>query len=220
LLFFLTSPRYEEHVVQRILDMRFAAIDFEGAGARPGVSDEPVQVGVALMSGGRLSVEGGLRSYVACAVPVVWRARRVHGISDADLAGAPTMAGLWPRLRDLLAGRWVVAHGAGTERRFLRAYPFHGFGPWVDTLALARALDPSLPSHALGDLAGAYGLVEKLTGMVPGFRWHDAFCDALACLAVLESLIVRHHLRDHPPEVLLNPDASNYHRNRAKNRFR
>jgi DNA polymerase III subunit epsilon len=203
--------------VQRILDTRFAAIDFEGAGARPGASDEPVQVGVALMTGGRLSVDGGLRSYVACGSPVVWRARRVHGISDADLAGAPSLGDLWPRLRDLLSGCWVVAHGAGTERRFLRAFPFHGFGPWVDTLALARAMDPSLPSHSLGDLAAAYGLVDKLTRMVPDFRWHDAFCDALACLAVLEHLIARHNLDPLPPDLLLNPNATPYHRSRAKN---
>lgn len=210
----------QDALVEKIRDTEFAAIDFEAAGARAGASDEPVQIGIALMHGGRATAEGGLKSYLACASPVIWSARRVHGIRDEDLLGAPSLTTLWPEIRKFLGGRWVVAHGAGTERRFLRAFPFHGFGPWVDTLKLARALDPDQPSHALGDLASAYHLVDRLRGMVEGFRWHDAFCDALASLLLLEAFIDRFDLADRPAELLLRADDSGYHRSRGKTHAR
>ena len=54
------------------------------------------------------------------------------------------MVDLWPPIRDRLAGAAVVAHGAGTEKRFLRAFPYHGFSPWIDTLRLARKVLPNL----------------------------------------------------------------------------
>ena len=66
-----------------------------------------------------------------------------------------------------------------TERRFLRAFPFHGFGPWVDTLKLSRAVWPEKKSFALGDLILELGLEDDLCDALPGFRWHDALSDAL-----------------------------------------
>lgn len=200
--------------------VEYAAIDFESAGTRPGGTDHPIQVGVAVMKDLHVGADSGFVSYISSSEPVTWKARRVHGISDADLAGAPDMHALWPSLRGMLAGRWVVAHGAATERRFLRAYPFHGFGPWVDTLKLSRALDPSRASHTLGDLVEDYGLVGEVTGMMPGFRWHDALSDALASLVLLKFLILKYNLGGMDPSVLVNPDDSGFHREKSSRRFR
>jgi DNA polymerase III subunit epsilon len=200
--------------------VEFTAIDFESAGTRPGGTDHPIQVGVAVMSGLNIRVDAGFVSYISSSEPVTWKARRVHGISDEDLAGAPGMHELWPRLRDLLANRWVVAHGAATEKRFLRAYPFHGFGPWVDTLKLARALDPGQASHALGELVEGYGLLDEMRDMVPGFRWHDAHSDALASLVLLRFLILTHDLVGMEASVLVNPDDSAFHRYKSSRRPR
>jgi len=186
---------------------RFAAIDFESAGNRPGSTDVPVQIGIATMDGLAFAPADLFSSYIACDRPVAWNARKVHGISDADLAGAPAFADLWPEVRARLAGRWVVGHGAATERRFLRAFPLHGFGPWIDTLTLARALDPGQPSHALGDLARAYGLEDDLSARIPGFRWHDAGSDAAASLVLLAFLVNRFGLSGFPPARLRVGDA-------------
>lgn len=201
-----------------IRETEFAAIDFESAGLRPGGNDHPVQIGIAVLSGWEIRRGLTLHSYIACPEPVTWSARKVHGISDDDLADAPPLSSLWPSIRDLLRGRWVVAHGSATEKRFLRAFPFHGFGPWVDTLRLARSADPSLSSHALGDLAAAYGLESRLRGDWEHFRWHDAHSDAVASLELLRFLVDRLDLGGESPDILLHSEQSTYRRLRLPNR--
>ena len=198
----------------------FAALDFESAGAQRGSTDVPVQIGVASLD--RLDAPGigTFTSYLASDQPIVWSAQKVHGIRNADLEGAPTLLELWPQLNDLLQGRWIIAHGAATEKRFLRAFPFHGFGPWVDTLKLARALWPTLPSHALGDLILALGLEEEMRAAQANFRWHDALSDAIASVVLLRHLVKTAGLEKEEPAVLLRADDSIYHRDKAARRGR
>ena len=194
-------------------ESRFTAIDFESAGAARGRTDVPVQVGLATWSAAGGHGENFV-SYLAAEVPITWSARKVHGIRDEDLAGAPGLLALWPRLKKSLAGAVVVAHGKGTEKRFLRAFPGHGFGPWVDTLLLARAAWPELPDHSLSALCEARGLSEKVADLIPGRRWHDALYDAAASLLLLEDLVSTFGLAGQPVDSLVNPDTRAWHRGR------
>lgn len=188
----------------KVREIEFAAIDFESAGAEPGATDVPVQIGIALLRGLEISPDDFFSSYVATEKAITWRAQKVHGISRRDLENAPSLPDLWPEIKSRLAGRWVVAHGAATERRFLRAFPFHGFGPWVDTVKLARAVLPSLSSHALGDIALACEMGNNLSALHGTFRWHDALSDSVACLAVLRHCILTADLAEQPAEILLD----------------
>ena len=191
-------------------DCRFTAIDFESAGAARGSTDVPVQVGLACWS--EQERHGStFVSYLASPVPITWSARKVHGIRDEDLVGSPTLLALWPELKSRLAGAAVVAHGKGTEKRFLRAFPGHGFGPWVDTLLLARAAWPELPQHSLSALCDARGLSDSVQSMLPGRRWHDALYDAVASLVLLEDVIRAFDLADKPLDLLLQPDTAAWH---------
>ena len=192
-------------------DCRFTAIDFESAGAARGRTDVPVQVGLAGWSAGSGHGETFV-SYLASDAPILWSARKIHGIRDEDLVGAPGLFLLWPEIKRHLAGAVVVAHGKGTEKRFLRAFPGHGFGPWVDTLLLARAAWPELPGHSLSELCDARGLTEKVRAMMPGRRWHDALYDAVASLVLLEDLTRAFGLAEKPLDWLLTPDTSVWHR--------
>ncbi len=105
------------------------------------------------------------------------------------LADAPPLASLWPQLREQLRGCVVLGHNPATEIRFLRAFPGHGFAPWLDTLALAREALPNLPDHALGTICDAMGLTAEVQQLVPGRRWHDALFDAAASLLLLRALV-------------------------------
>jgi DNA polymerase-3 subunit epsilon len=198
-----------------ISDSRFTAIDFESAGAARGRTDVPVQVGLACWTvrGGH---SGTFVSYLAADTPITWAARKVHGIQDAHLVEAPSLLALWPQLKQRLAGAAVVAHGKGTEKRFLRTFPGHGFGPWVDTLLLARAAWPDLPDHSLSALCEARGLSAQVARMLPGRRWHDALYDALASLVLLDDLVAAFELAERPLEWLLRPDTAEWHRQRRK----
>lgn len=190
---------------------RFTAIDFESAGAARGAADSPVQVGLASWSLAE-GHGGGFVSYLSTTRPVQWSARKVHGIGPEDLRHAPSLLSLWPELKARLGGAVVVAHGKGTEKRFLRAFPGHGFGPWIDTLLLARAAWPDLPDHSLGALCEQRNLAEKVRSLVPDKSWHDALFDAVASLVLLEHLIHELPLAGLPAEDLAKPDTSVWHR--------
>jgi DNA polymerase-3 subunit epsilon len=46
-------------------------------------------------------------------------ASRLHGITDAHVAGAPTWPELFPQVQELLAGKLVAAYNADFDRRML-----------------------------------------------------------------------------------------------------
>jgi DNA polymerase III subunit epsilon len=197
-----------------VAETSFAAIDFESAGIRRGSTDVPVQIGIALMH--QLEISENFGSFLFTEQPITWAAQKVHGIRAKDLAGAPRLPELWPRIHRLLHNRWLVAHGSATERRFLRAFPFHGFGPWVDTLKLSRAVWPEKNSFALGDLVQDLGLEDDLHAAFPAFRWHDALSDAMASLILLRRAVFEAKIGSEKADLLLRPDATEYHRLKAR----
>lgn len=140
--------------------MEFAAIDFETTGFMSGASNDPWQLGIAVVRDGRIS--------------------EMHEFffgTELTPDAEPMMA-QWDEWYPLLAGRRLVAHNIATERTILRKMaPLTKWGPWVDTLKLAKARYPGLPGYALGDLCEAFGQVPRLDGRT----WHDALYDAVAC---------------------------------------
>lgn len=117
-------------------------------------------------------------------------ARAVNGITDAELASAPTWAASDARVKALLAGRLVVAHNADFDRRMLaqtcglHALSVPEAGGWACTLELL--MEPNggrWPS--LGDamwLAGA-----ERPDNVCG-RPHRAAFDAECCRRIVVAL--------------------------------
>jgi len=192
----------------------FAAIDFESAGAERGKTDVPVQIGMAMWSQQR-GHHSSYVSFIRADRPITWAAQKVHGISSDDLNDAPALMMLWPKIKSTLGNNIVVAHGHGTEKRYLRAFPAHGFGPWVDTLQLARAAWPNLTSHALGNVCEHFQLSDKVSALVPDKTWHDALYDAVASLIVLEYLINTFNLFEKSIDLLLHPDTTEWHRLRG-----
>lgn len=178
----------------------FAAVDFESAGVAQGGTDTPIQIGIAVMQG--LDVAGAAQfvSYLHTDRPVLWQASKVHGITTRDLEDAPTFLSLWPQVKTQLGGRLVVAHGSGTEKRFLRAFPMHGFGPWVDTLTLARRFWPGVRDYSLETLIAAGGLQQELSAACPGRQFHDALYDSMASLLVLRHVVEHAGLAEVPLE--------------------
>jgi DNA polymerase-3 subunit epsilon len=194
-----------------VRDILFSGIDFESAGASRGSTDVAVQIGLACWS-----LEAGHHdafvSYLATDTPITWSARKVHGIRDEDLVGAPSLLELWPTVKRYLSQAAVVAHGKGTEKRFLRSFPGHGFGPWVDTLLLARSVWPDWEDHSLSAICNKRGLTDRIHTLVDGRKWHDALFDTVASLAVLEDIIAECKLEDVPLGHLTQPDTSHWHR--------
>ncbi len=140
--------------------MEFAAIDFETTGYENGEKNEPWQLGLALVRDGTV-VE-----------------TREWFFGTPLTPDAQPIFDQWDDFAPHLIGRRLVAHNIATERTILtRLAPLTKWGPWVDTLKLARARYPKLPSYALGDLCAMFGCVPDISGRT----WHDALFDAVAC---------------------------------------
>ena len=166
------------------------ALDFESTGVVAGHPNEPWQIGIAPIVGGRVG-EGLYESLLRVgARPFNPHAPGRHALLRDQIAAAPSLHELWPRIMPRLSGRCLVAHNAGTERSLLAAAaPLHVFGPWIDTLPLARAAWPGLPSYELERLVAIFGLADGVAGLCPGRAPHDALYDAVACGALLLHLL-------------------------------
>lgn len=197
---------------RKVRDVVFAGIDFEGAGAQRGREDWPVQIGMATWS-----LENGFGnyfdSYLEKEGQVDWYAKKIHGIDEEKLEGAPSLLSLWPEVNGRLGNEAVpVAHAKGTEKRFLRKFPGNPFEPWVDTLLLARAALPDSKKHSLGIFCEEVGIAEKVRELVPDRDWHDALFDAVASLVLLEWVIKRYGLEDLPLWALVVPNNGAWYR--------
>ena len=182
-------------------------LDFESTGAVRGHPDEPWQVGMVELNAGQVTGrchESYLR--VAANRPFNPYAPGRHADIRHVLAAAPTAAGLWPVWRPWLEGRPLAAHNIGTEKKFLRrAAPLHEFGPWIDTLQLARRVRPDLAGHALAEVCEALGLVDRARQFCPGRGWHDALFDAFASALILEACLALPGWADVSLEALAAP---------------
>ena len=200
----------------------FTAIDFESAGTSVGGTDTPVQVGTATWSPSEAQLSDTWMSYIHTNKKITWAAQQVHGITTEQLKGAPKLMLLWPQLKRRLANKVVVAHGHGTEKRFLRAFPNHGFKPWLDTLHLSRAAYPNLESYSLGNLCRELELTKKIDQIsqtaLPesSITWHDALYDSIASIVLLRHIISTFSLEKSSLNQLTKPNTSAWRKNNNK----
>ena len=140
--------------------MDFVAIDFETTGYEGGGDNEPWQLGAAVVSGGEI-VE-----------------TREWFFGTALTPDHEPLMSQWESFYPVIGGRRLVAHNIACEKTILtRIAPLTKWGPWVDTMRLAKAKYPRLPSYKLGDLCEMFGCVPQIDGRT----WHDGLYDAVAC---------------------------------------
>lgn len=147
--------------------MDFVALDFETTGYEAGCTNDPWQLGIAVVKGGEI-VE-----------------TREWFFGTALTPDHEPMMAQWETFAPYLEGVPLVAHNIATERTILRRVaPLTAWGPWTDTLKLAKARYRALPSYALGALCELFGLAPEIEGRT----WHDALYDAIACARLAQFL--------------------------------
>jgi DNA polymerase-3 subunit epsilon len=98
----------------------------------------------------------------------------------------------------------LAAHNVPVERSVLcRHFPLHQFGPWIDTLKLARGAFPDLRSKSLSELLDALSLTARVRALCPGLEPHDACYDAVGCACILEHFLSLPGWRDLEVEAFL-----------------
>ena len=166
----------QAEITQALASLNFTAIDFETANER---RESACAVGVVRVRGGQIT-----DTYATLLRPRVlrvdWRNQQVHGISEADLHDAPTLAEVWPALLPYLHRQPVVAHNSAFDVSVLE-YGCRDFGlpiPLFHALCsvkLARVCWPQLERHRLNYVAEYFNIP---------LNHHDALSDARACAEI------------------------------------
>jgi DNA polymerase III epsilon subunit-like protein len=180
--------------------LRYAVVDVEGNGQQ--LSDL-VELGVVPIVAGNI---GKPTSWlVKPPAPISYMARRIHGISNNDVADAPTFADIARQVREALDVDALIAHNAHVDLGVLRRHLTDWDAPEVfDTLKLAKRLLPDQRSYRLGALVETLSLADGLSAdLTPHRATYDALVTArlFAHLATHEDGALRslNELRGEPP---------------------
>ena len=124
-----------------IRETTLTVLDFETTGSVSGFDTDPWQVAAVVLRNGRIDSAQTFESLVRVDInrPFNAYAPGKHHKLRKEIAAAPEVFRVWKKLEGSVMGRPLAAHNVATEKKFLRQMaPMHRFGPWIDTLALAR----------------------------------------------------------------------------------
>ncbi len=175
-----------------IFDAEITVLDYESTGSLSGYANEPWQIGMVSLVGGKVDAGSMFESLLRVDAnrPFNPYAPGRHAALRDEISIAPTPQQLWPLIKHRLTEHPLCAHNVATEKKFIRAMaPMHQFGLWIDTLRIARKVWPGCPSYALGDLVVMLGLQQRVDELCPGKEAHDALYDAVASAMLLEHLL-------------------------------
>jgi DNA polymerase III epsilon subunit-like protein len=169
----------------------YTVLDFETTGVVQGYSSEPWQIGAVTFKSGRILKHHKLNKLLKVGDrPFNIYAPRRHHELRGRLLRSKLLTEHWGKIHPLLLDRPLVAHNIATEKKILQNhFPIHQFGPWIDTLKLARVAYPSLLSYKLEDLIYLLNLVPRIEEFCKNLAPHDAFFDAVASAALLEKVL-------------------------------
>lgn len=167
-----------------LADRRFVALDLETTGLDVR-RDRVVQIGAVRLAGFAIAPEPPFHRLVDPGRPIPPVSTRIHGISDADVAGAPGVDAALAELAAWIGDAVVVGHSIAFDLAVLRFEAARVGAPWREPRALdvglvAAGQDPRLGDPSLEDLAIAAGV--SIEGR------HTALGDARACAEIFAAL--------------------------------
>ena len=162
---------------------RYAVVDVETTGFSP-TTDRVVEVACVVVQSGRIETRWSTLVNPKRAIPM--RATAVHGITNVDVADAPTLRSLKRQLLALCEGATVVAHNAQFDLSFLTALQGH---PRLCTLALARRVFPHAPNHKNQTLRSYLGIDRD--PLLRNLEAHRALADAQVTAAILQRCLAK-----------------------------
>ncbi|WP_434750585.1 ATP-dependent DNA helicase DinG [Paenibacillus amylolyticus] len=159
--------------------MKFAVLDFETTGTQS--DGEIIQAGLAIIDHD-YSITQIYSSYVNPGVPIPPFITGLTGITEEDVADAPSLEEMMMEMVPLLDDVVLVGHNVAFDFHFLQnALDRCGYLPFtgriLDTIDFLKITFPSLGSYQLGYVSSEFGFEHD--------RPHQADSDALATAHVL-----------------------------------
>ena len=169
---------------QRLADLVYVAFDTETTGLDP-ERDVLVQIGAVRGRNGRRIAGESFETLVDPGRPIPRTASRIHGITDEQVAGAPSAHAALAAFHHFARGAVLVAHNAPFDLAFLRR---QGAGmrfdhPVLDTVLLSAAVFGEETHHTLDAIAA------RLDVSLSAADRHTAMGDAVATADILFRLI-------------------------------
>ncbi len=165
------------------LDGAFVAFDIETTGLSD-ETDRITEIGAVVFRDGIESER--FQTFVDPGVTIPPEIQKLTGITDADVAGAPSEAEAVTAFLDFAGELPLCAHNADFDVGFITAAAERmgrSFEPlYMDTLGISQALLPDLKKYKLDLVADRLSL--------PPFNHHRASDDACTCGLILAKLLV------------------------------
>ena len=173
-----------------------AFIDFETTGLSPESGDRIIEVGIAILSGGR--IVDRYQSFINPQARIPAVVSSLTGINDSMVRTAPRAAQVMPEIINFVGDLPLVAHNASFDKRFmeseLRRIGHRATNEFICSLRVARRVYPGAPNHKLATLV-------RLAGVQPAEQYHRALGDA-EMTAGLWTRMVEEIERQHDVEIV------------------
>lgn len=166
--------------------MKYAVLDFETTGNQS--SDEIIQVGLAIIDHDS-TISQVYSSYVNPGIPIPPFITGLTGITNEDVADAPSLDDVMMEMVPLLDDVVLVGHNVAFDFNYLQqALDRCGYLPFtgriLDTMDFLKICFPSLTSYQLGLVSSEFGVQHDH----PHHADSDALATALIFLKCLEEL--------------------------------
>lgn len=149
-----------EHMLKTLVsDCRFVVIDTETTGFKAYAGDEICSIALIEMQGTALTGRH-FNTLINPGRPIPAESTKIHGISDADVNGAPVIEQVLVEVADFIGEAVIVGHHIGFDMRFLnrilqKELLCHLKHPWIDTMLLYHAVSGSVGHYSLDAVASA-----------------------------------------------------------------
>lgn len=185
-------------------DADLVALDLEGSGPHDGENEAILEIAVVPLRDGQPDASGAFDSLIN-------PGRRIRrgpwispGITNELLSTAPPADAVESELVRRLHGKIIVGHNVRVDWRLLhRRHPKVTPSGLLDTLRLARALDPRKKGHSLTAWIERTGLTQAVTEAASASQPHRALWDTFAVGFLLAELVNRTDSPDQPITQLL-----------------
>jgi len=168
-----------------IVSNRFWVTDVEGSGGTP-----PEIVEMAMLEITDLELTGSQRHWlIRPEHPIQTAASIIHGLTDTDVADAPSIEDISDDILQWLDGSQIVGHNVRIELDIIsRSIPVWKPQAAIDTLKLAKILRPGLASYGLENLGTALGHSQEAARRT-GRAHHSAIYDVTLTALIFVDLL-------------------------------